>query len=310
MHIVHKPVLLNECLDFLKPEKPYSLLVDGTLGEGGHSFAFLNTYSDLKVIGVDADSAIQEKAKERLSRFGGRMKFHNGWSDEFFENYPKDEQMPDLILLDLGISVFHYVESGRGFSFSSEEPLDMRLNPNSEIDAARIVNTYGEKQLADLIYAYGEERFSRKIASAVVRYRDGKKFETAKELAQCIFSAVPKNYRYGHIHPATKTFQALRIAVNGELERLPRLLKLAFEILPSGGRLGVISFHSLEDRIVKLYFRELGKNCTCPENVPICKCGRKAKAEVLTKKAVFPSEAEVAENSPSRSARLRVVKKL
>lgn len=309
MKIVHKPVLLNECLDFLKPERENALLVDGTLGEGGHSYAFLNAYPDLNVIGIDADAAIQKKAEERLAEFGGRMSFFLGWSDEFFKNYPCGRK-PDLILLDLGISVYHYVQSGRGFSFCAEEPLDMRLSQALKTDAASIVNNYGEKQLADLIYEYGEERFSRKIASAIVRQREDKKFETAKELAGCIFNAVPKNYRYGHLHPATKTFQALRIAVNCELERLPVLLRSAFEILEDNGKLGVISFHSLEDRIVKLYFKELGKNCICPPNMPICKCGGRSKAEILTKKAVFPSDAEVAENSPSRSARLRVIRKI
>ncbi len=310
MEVVHKPVLLEECLNFLKPFESDNLFVDGTLGEGGHSEAFLNRYPQLTVIGIDADSKIQGVAKQRLASFGERIRFVNSWSDDFFENYPAELAKPNLILIDLGISVFHYNKSGRGFSFNSTEPLDMRLNSGSEITAADIVNSYNEKELADLIFNLSEERYSRRIAAAILAKRAELKFSTAKELADCIFYAVPKNYRHGKIHPATKTFQALRIAVNGELDRLPRLLELSFSVLAEQGRLGVISFHSLEDRIVKLYFRELAKSCTCPKNVPICKCGAKPRALLITKKAVKASAAEIKDNPPSRSARLRVVQKL
>ncbi len=310
LNIVHKPVLLEECLKFLEPTSSDNLFVDGTLGEGGHTEAFLTRYAKLNAIGIDADSQIQEKAKKRLSSFGDRITFVNSWSDDFFRNYPEDLAKPDLILIDLGVSVFHYIESGRGFSFNSTEPLDMRLNNFSEINAADIVNSYNEKDLADLIFNFSEERYSRRIAAAIVsRRRDGR-FSTSKELADCIFHAVPKNYRHGKIHPATKTFQALRIEVNGELARLPKLLELAFSTLRVGGRLGLISFHSLEDRIVKLYFRELAKNCTCSKNVPICKCGGIAKARLITRKAIKASDEEIKDNPPSRSARLRVVQKL
>ncbi|AGT44598.1 16S rRNA (cytosine(1402)-N(4))-methyltransferase RsmH [Treponema pedis] len=310
MKIVHTSVLLDECLKILKPAGSDNLFVDGTLGEGGHTEAFLKTYPHLNVVGIDADAAIQKKAKERLSPFGERVKFYLGWSDDFFKNYPEDLQRPDIILLDLGISMFHYTESGRGFSFSADEPLDMRLNSSSKISAADIVNTYSEKALADLIFNYGEERYSRKIAAKIVLRREEVRFQTAKDLADCIYYAVPQNCRHGKLHPATKTFQALRIAVNEELNRLPSLLELAFSALEPGGKLGVISFHSLEDRIVKLYFRELGKNCTCPDNVPICKCGGRARAVVLTKKGIEPSEEEIKNNPPSRSARLRAVQKI
>ncbi|UTC63379.1 16S rRNA (cytosine(1402)-N(4))-methyltransferase RsmH [Treponema sp. OMZ 787] len=310
MHPVHTSVLLEECLDFLKPDASHNLFVDGTLGEGGHTEAFLKRYPQLKTIGVDADASIQERARERLKPFADRVRFHLGWSDDFFKNYPKDSDPPNLILLDLGISMFHYVKSGRGFSFSSDEPLDMRLNPDLSLSAADIVNSYNEKDLADLIFNYGEERYSRKIASRIAEQRKVSGFTNAKELADCIYKAVPQSYRHGKIHPATKTFQALRIAVNGELDRLPRLLDLAFSALAPNGKFGVITFHSLEDRIVKMYFKELGKSCTCPENVPICKCGGRPRAEVLTKKAVKASDEEIRQNPPSRSARLRVVRKI
>lgn len=310
MTAVHKPVLVNECLALLQPDRSDNLFVDGTLGEGGHTEAFLKRFPQLTVVGIDADTVIQERAKERLAVFGNRVRFFSGWSDDFFKNYPDALKAPDIILLDLGISVFHYTKSGRGFSFSADEELDMRLNPALKESAADIVNTYSEKALADLIFGYGEERYSRRIAAKIAEKRVVSKLKTAKELADCVYYAVPQNYRYGRVHPATKTFQALRIAVNGELKRLPSLLEAAFAALAAGGRLGVISFHSLEDRIVKSYFRDLCKNCTCPKNMPICKCGGKPKAVMVNKKAVKAGSEEIKDNPPSRSARLRVIRKL
>lgn len=314
MEIVHKPVLLKECLEYLSPvgesyEKK-ALMIDSTLGEGGHTFNFLTKYPGLSVIGLDADSVIQARAKERLASFGKRMNFFNGWFNDFYANYPSEYDKPDLILFDLGISVFHYEKSERGFSFRYDEKLDMRLNPLSEKSAADLVNTLSESQLADLIYLYGEEKLSRRIAKAIVEARALGKIESSKALAEIIWNAVPANYRYGQIHPATRTFQALRIAVNGELKRLPEALHNAFNCLKVGGKMGVITFHSLEDRIVKNYFRNLGKQCVCPPEVAVCRCGGKKCAEILTHKPVCPTEEEVKDNSPSRSAKLRVVKKL
>ena len=218
---------------------------------------------------------------------------------------------PDIILFDLGISVFHYEKSGRGFSFRYDENLDMRLNPSTEEhNASWIVNNYRVEELADLIYLYGEEKFSRRIASAIVSAREGGKIESSKTLADIIFNAVPSSYRYGPIHPATRTFQALRIAVNGELKRLPLSLHNAFNCLKPGGKMGVITFHSLEDRIVKNYFKNLGKQCVCPKEFPKCVCGGVPSAQILTRKPVCPSEEEIKMNSPSRSAKLRVVRKI
>lgn len=309
MDFVHTSVLLEECLQLLKPDQDDCLFIDGTLGEGGHSEAFLKKFSHSHGIGIDADPAIQAKAVARLNVFGGRMQFYQGWSDVFFKEYTGSEA-PAIILFDLGISLFHYVESGRGFSFKTGEPLDMRVNPNDELTAADIVNSYTEKDLADCIYHFSEERYSRAIARAIVCERKHQPFTTASQLAETIFKAVPVRYRHGAIHPATKTFQALRIAVNSELERLPRLLKAAFRTLKIGGKMGVISFHSLEDRIVKVFFRDLAKRCICPPEMPICRCGGIPRAELLTRKPIEPSEDEISRNSPSRSARLRVIKKL
>lgn len=310
MEIVHTSVLLQESLSLLAPEKPGSLMIDGTLGEGGHSEAFLTAFPDLRIIGIDADVRIQARARERLAPFGDRMCFYPGWSDDFFREYPSDQKRPDIILMDLGISLFHYEKSGRGFSFRSDEPLDMRLDPQSGESAADIVNSMQETALADLIFNFGEERYSRRIAKAICEARKSAPFSVARALADCVYHAVPADYRRGRIHPATKTFQALRIAVNGELDRLPRLLQLALDVLEEGGKFGVITFHSLEDRIVKNFFRNASKACTCPPEVPICKCGGKPKVELLTRKAVSPSEEEISENAPSRSARIRAVRKI
>ena len=314
MKIVHTPVLLKECLDYLSPVgeayENNALMIDSTLGEGGHTFNFLSTYPNLSIIGVDADKSIQAKARERLAQFGERVHFYNGWFDNFYNNYPAEYEKPNLILFDLGISVYHYEESERGFSFRYDEKLDMRLNSDREKSAADLVNELPEGKLADLIYLYGEEKLSRRIAHAIVVAREGGKIESSKALAEVIWNAVPANYRYGNIHPATRTFQALRIAVNGELERLPRSLHAAFGCLKTGGKMGVITFHSLEDRIVKNYFRNLGKKCVCPPEVAQCRCGGRQCAEILTRKPVEPGAEEVKVNSPSRSAKLRVVRKL
>lgn len=314
MEIIHTPVLLQETLRYLSPVgEPFensAVMIDSTLGEGGHSEAFLTKFNNLRIIGLDADSKIQARAKERLACFGDRMTFRNVWFNDFYADYPEELPHPDVILFDLGISVFHYERSGRGFSFRYDEPLDMRLDPSAGDSVEVLVNTMREGELADVIFQYGEERYSRRIAKAIVQARQLSRITSSKVLADIIYSAVPAQYRHGNIHPATKTFQALRIAVNGELDRLPRALNSAFDCLNVGGKMGVITFHSLEDRIVKNTFRDWGKQCTCPPEQPICTCGGKPRAELLTHKPVAPTDEEVSENSPSRSAKLRVIRKL
>ena len=314
MEIIHTSVLLNETLEWLSPESESfadnAFMVDSTLGEGGHSFAFLNRYKNLRIIGLDADQKIQARAKERLSCFGDRMNFHLGWFNDFYANYPDNLPKPNLILFDLGISVFHYERSGRGFSFRYDEELDMRLNDSEGKSASDIVNTMREEELANLIFNYSEERYSRRIARAIVENRQLAPISNSKTLAQIIYDCVPAPYRHGGIHPATKTFQALRIAVNAELNRLPEALCSAFNVLEVGGKMGVITFHSLEDRIVKNTFRNWAKVCSCPPEQPICTCGGSPKVELLTRKPIGPTEEEVKVNSPSRSAKLRVIRKL
>ena len=290
MQYVHCPVMANEVIQYLVPKTENPKMVDCTLGEGGHSSLFLSKYPNLRLIGLDRDRDIQAKAIERLKKYGERFQTANVWFDDFWKSYTENDV--DLILFDLGISVFHYEESQRGFSFRKSENLDMRLNSDGDVDAAYIVNSYSETELADIIYNYGEERYSRRIARAVVQARSSKAIEKTDELADIVYRAVPAEYRRCRIHPATKTFQALRIAVNGELDRIETALEGAMKALKPGGRMAVITFHSLEDRPVKWFFR-----------------GHEDELEILTKKPLVPTEEECNVNQPSRSAKLRVVEK-
>jgi 16S rRNA (cytosine1402-N4)-methyltransferase len=306
--IVHEPVLLAECLELLVPPSEGGLLVDATLGQAGHAEAFLDRWPRLALVGVDADAAVMETARARLARFGDRVELVRGWFAEFFASWSRD-RAPDLVLFDLGISRFHYEMSGRGFSFDRDEPLDMRLSRDLPASAADLVNGSGAEELADILGRYGEERHARLIASRIVRERSRAPIETAARLADVIRGAVPPSYRHGRIHPATRSFQALRIAVNRELGQLEEGLAAAFRVLAPGGRVGVISFHSLEDRMVKNFFRERSRDCTCPPEFPVCRCGGRRELTLVTPKAVQPGEAERARNPASRSARLRVAEK-
>jgi 16S rRNA (cytosine1402-N4)-methyltransferase len=310
MEALHTPVLLEETIQYLAPRGKGELMLDATTGEAGHSFAFLSRFPDLKIAAIDADPLIQKIAQDRLREFGDRVCFYSGWAQSFFASYPGDLKRPDTILVDLGISMFHYEKSGRGFSFRKDEPLDMRLDISSGPDAAALVASLPEKDLADLIYQNGGERYSRRIAKAIVAARKKGAIRSSKALAELVEAAVPPSYRHGPIHPATKTFQALRIAVNAELSRLPDLLEGGLRVLETGGRMGVISFHSLEDRIVKNFFREKNRDCTCPPKEPIGRCEGRCVVKLLTRKGLVAGEAEKQRNPPSRSARLRVVEKL
>lgn len=241
---------------------------------------------------MDADATMMARASDRLAEYGERVEFVNAWFDDFFA---ETAVRPDRVLMDLGVSMFHFSMAGRGFSFRSDEPLDMRLSDGLEESAADLVNGRGENELADIIFRYGEERLSRRIASRIVGRRAEDPITTTKELADLIWRSVPPSYRHGRIHPATRTFQALRIAVNGELVRIERAIPLVLDKLQPGGRLAIISFHSLEDRIVKHRFRE-----TAAEGP----------YTVLTRKPVVPSEAEAASNPAARSAKLRVIERV
>ena len=307
---MHTPVLLEETIQYLAPRGRDELMIDATMGEGGFSHAMLSRYPDLSIIGVDADPAIQAVAREQLAEFGSRAQFFTGWSQDFFAAYPAALKRPRTVIADLGVSLFHYKKSGRGFGFSADEPLDMRLDASSGFSASQLLMRMSEKDIADMLYKNAGERYSRRIARAIVQERQNGCVSTAAALSELIKGAVPAAYRYGPIHPATRTFMALRIEVNQELARLPELLEGALNVLSPGGRLGVISFHSAEDRIVKDFFREKSKDCTCPPQAPVCVCGGRRKVNILTRKGVTAGEAEVRRNPPSRSARLRVAEKI
>ena len=310
MEAVHTPVLLEEAIRYLGPRKDGELMVDATLGEGGHSFEFLSRFPGLKLIGVDADPEIQKRAGERLKEFGDRVILYSGWAQDFFSSYPGSCKRPDIILIDLGISLFHYEKSGRGFSFRKDEKLDMRIDPTAPLGASDLIARLPERELADMLYANAEERFSRRIAREIVQERKKGPITSSAVLAEIVRRAVPAAYRRTPVHPATRTFQALRIEVNGELSRLPELLESSLRVLEIGGRMGVISFHSLEDRIVKNFFREKNRDCTCPPEAPICRCEGHRVINFLSRKGIKAGEDEIRANPPSRSAILRAVEKI
>ena len=287
---MHDEVLANLTL----PEDRDSVLIDCTTGEGGHTKLFLEKYPRVTVIGLDRDSEIQKKAVERLKEYTTRFQPVNTWFNDYLSS--RESESADAVLFDLGISIFHYEESERGFSFRKDEELDMRLDTSQSLTAGTVVNEYREDTLADVIYRYGEERYSRRIARAICEYRAGKKIETSRELADIIWNSVPREYRYGRIHPATRTFQALRIEVNRELDRIEPALTEALRVLRKGGRVAVITFHSLEDRIVKWTFKDRAE--------------KYGDIRILTKKPIVPTDKECDENPPSRSSKLRVVEKI
>jgi 16S rRNA (cytosine1402-N4)-methyltransferase len=296
-------------------------MLDCTLGEGGHAEAFLARYPGIRYVGVDADPSIQAKARERLSPFVGRVSFLSGYFDEVLANWSGLALgAPELVLFDLGVSMYHFAESGRGFGHGKDEALDMRLSPDAPRSAAELLAQEREDEIARIIYEFGEERLSRRIAAAIVAARRTGGVRTTGALAELVWNAVPESYRHGKVHPATRTFQALRIAVNDELGRAERGLRSAAGLLAPGGAIAVISFHSLEDRIVKNVFRELaGKGPTAESGRPAphgfgmpASIGeaRPPTLELVTKKPVEPGAEEVARNPASRSAKLRVARKL
>jgi 16S rRNA (cytosine1402-N4)-methyltransferase len=315
MDVVHVPVMLDEVLSFLVPPREGALMVDCTLGEGGHAEAFLSRYPALRYIGLDADPRIQAKARERLATFAPRVEFRLGFFDDILESLLAEAEegrvaRPELVLFDLGISMHHYVEAGRGFGFGKDEALDMRLSPEAPRSAADLVNGEREEELARIIFEYGEERYSRRIAKAIVEARRSGGISTSGRLADVVAGAVPPAYRHGRIHAATRTFQALRISVNDELGRAERGIRRAASLLAPGGIVAVISFHSLEDRIAKNVFRELAGRSTSSQEAPIGKVPDKAILELLTKKPLEATAEEAARNPASRSAKLRAARRI
>ena len=310
MDVIHTPVLLEETIHYLGPRAEGELMIDATLGEGGHSAAFLERFPTLRIAGVDADGEIQKKAKERLSFYGSRVCFYKTWAHEFFSDYPAELPFPDTILFDLGISLFHYEGARRGFSFMRDEYLDMRLDTSRGKTAADLIAGLSERDFADLLYYNAGERYSRRIAAAVKAAKKQGPVTSTVVLAGLVSASVPAVYRRGPIHPATRTFQALRMAVNGEKEHLPAMLQTALERLKTGGRMGVISFHSGEDREVKNFFREKSRDCICGENTPIPRREAIRSVNILTRKPVSAGDEERRNNPPSRSAKFRAAEKI
>lgn len=304
---MHKSVLLAEVIQVLQPH-PGGIYIDGTVGAGGHAAAILEASApDGQLFGLDRDQSAVKLAGQRLAEFGSRVHLVHSNFDQL-RQVATQHSIPRAhgILLDLGISSMHVDQAERGFSFMADGPLDMRMDPTAGPTAADLVNHLPEKDLADLLYQYGEERQSRRIARAIVKARP---IRRTRELAQVIASAVGgrRAGSQGRIHPATRSFQALRIAVNDELADLEQALPQAIAWLQPGGRLAVISFHSLEDRIIKQYFRQESQDCICPPEQPVCTCGHKATIDIITKRPITPSLQEIAENPRARSAKLRVV---
>ena len=308
---LHKPVLLTETVGLLKPRSG-EIFVDATLGLGGHSEAILANFDKTKIIGIDQDAEAIEFAKERLEKFGDRIEIFQANFSEIKEVLAGAKlEKVDGVLADLGVSSLQFDSETRGFSFRFDAKLDMRMNADADAEtAAELLETLSEFEIARIIYEYGEERFSRRIARRIVERRErGEPVKTTKELAELVERAVRRGKK-DKIHPATRTFQALRIAVNRELEILESFIRDSVDILKKDGRLAIITFHSLEDRIVKQTFQKLAGKCSCPPRMPNCVCGAKKEIEILTRKPIVPNETETEENSRARSGKLRACLKL
>jgi len=304
----HEPVLFKEILEFLQPNRPDGTLVDATVGLGGHSEALLERHPDIRLVGIDRDPEALERSKERLSRFGDRVTLARGRHESLIDIL-KQSNVATIsgLLADLGVSSMQLDDASRGFSFRFEGPLDMRMGREGT-SAADLVNTLDERELATILRDYGEEPMARRIARAIVEARTEAPIETTSRLAEIIRSV--KRARPHDIDPSTLTFQALRIAANEELTGLDRFIDDAVSVLESGARIAVISFHSLEDRIVKRAFRRLEGECTCPPGMPVCGCGATEIVKILTGRPVTASEEEERRNPRSRSAKLRVAEKV
>ena len=309
MKFEHKPVLLQECIEGLQI-KPDGIYVDGTMGGAGHSIEIVKRLSNKgKLIGVDRDEEALKASKERLAEYTNVTYVHDN-HDNIKEILQKlGINQVDGILLDLGVSSYQLDERNRGFSYLGENELDMRMDKSQELTAKKIVNYYSEKELANIIYEYGEERFSRQIAKNICNYRKEKTINTTKELVDIIEKSIPKS-KQNDGHPAKRTFQAIRIEVNNEIKPLYNTVKDCIDCLKPQGRLCIITFHSLEDRAVKNAYIEAKGKCTCPPDLPYCVCGAKTLGKIITKKPIIATKEEQEENSRSKSAKLRIFEKI
>ena len=309
MEFKHKPVMLNKCIEGLNI-KPDGIYVDGTLGGAGHSTEIVKRLSQNgKLIGIDRDEEALMAAREKLKNFSNVEYVHDN-----HDNIKKilnrlDIDKVDGILLDLGVSSYQLDERNRGFSYLGENDLDMRMDKTQKLSAKEVVNSYSEEDLANIIYEYGEERFSRRIAKNICEQRKIKEIETTKELVEIIEKSIPKS-KQNDGHPAKRTFQAIRIEVNNEIKPLYNTIKDSIDCLKPGGRICVITFHSLEDRAVKNAFIDATGKCTCPSDLPYCVCGAKKLGKIIARKPIIASKEEQEENSRSKSAKLRIFEKM
>jgi 16S rRNA (cytosine1402-N4)-methyltransferase len=310
MTAIHVPVLAGELIDLLQP-RPGQVAVDGTVGGGGHARLIAGRLGPSgTLIGIDRDPIAEERFAELAAEVACETRFIRAPFATGLEQLRDEGVRADMVTLDLGMSSLQVDTRDRGFSYSYDAPLDMRMDPDQELTAAEIVNTWDERRLARVLREYGEERYAPRIARAIARRRRDTPLETTQELVDAVKSAVPVPAQFAGGHPAKRTFQAIRIAVNDELEQLDRALPLAWAVMREGGRIGVISFHSLEDRRVKRFLVDRARGCVCPPDFPVCVCGRDPEGELITRRSVVPTAGEVAHNPRSKSARLRAARKV
>ena len=310
MEFSHKSVLLDECIDALAI-KPEGIYLDGTLGGAGHSLEIVSRLTTGRLIGVDRDRVALAAAQERLKDYLPRVTFvHSNFSE--LDRILEELQIPavDGMLFDLGVSSPQLDDALRGFSYMADAPLDMRMDRDDPLTAGEIVNRWPQEELRRILYEYGEERYAPQIAGAIVRSREKKPIETTLELVDIIRSAMPPQALREKQHPAKRSFQAIRIAVNDELTSVSKMMQAAIRRLKPGGRLAVITFHSLEDRIVKSEMQQAARGCTCPPEFPVCVCGKKPQIRLVTRKPIVSGAKELEENPRARSAKLRVAEKL
>lgn len=309
MSFNHVSVLLKECIEGLNI-KPNGIYIDGTLGGGGHSFKILQLLENGKLIGIDQDTDALKAATERLKIFEDKfVPVHRNFSEIETVLDELGIKKIDGLLLDLGVSSFQLDEAERGFSYMNDGKLDMRMNQSDTLTAYDIVNTYSERKLTSIINEYGEENWANRIAKFIIEARTEKPIETTFELVEVIKKAIPAAARKDGPHPAKRTFQAIRIEVNNELKIIEQTIEATVKRLNKGGRIAIITFHSLEDRIVKTAYKNLAQGCTCPPEFPVCICGGKPKVKIISKKPILPSDEEVEMNPRARSAKLRVAEK-
>lgn len=307
MEFNHKPVLFQETIESLNI-KPNGIYIDGTMGGAGHSSAIAKQIDGGVLLSIDQDPDALEVGRKRLAEYNCSVIAKGNFADMKNIAMQNGISEADGVLLDIGVSSYQLDSPERGFSFHKDAPLDMRMSKEGT-SAADLINNLPHKDIATILFRFGEEKSANRIAAAIVKYRETKKIETTLELAEIIKESVPAKVRR-ESHPARKTFQALRIAVNGELEVLEKGMQQAFEMLKKGGRLAVISFHSLEDRIVKQKMNGWCEGCVCPKDFPVCVCGKLPQGKLIYKKGLAPSEKEIEENPRARSSRLRVIEKL